>query len=142
MPKYILSIDPGTHTGVAIFEDGKLINLHTDTPYSVLERIAVGGWHKVIFEDSTLQSHVFTAPSVKGAAKLKIARNIGEVDGYCKLIKLACESVKTPWHAVSPKNKGAKLSAEQFNKLTGWDNPSNQHQRDAGMSGWAIRRAA
>lgn len=142
MSRYILAIDPGTHTGVAIFEDGKLINLHTDTPFSVLERISAGGWHKVVFEDSTLQGHVFTAPSVKGAAKAKINRNIGEIDGYCKTIKQACEAAKVPWHAVSPKQKGAKLAAETFNKLTGWEKNSNQHQRDAAMCGWAVRKAA
>lgn len=142
MSKYILSIDPGTHTGVAIFENGQLTNLHTDTPFSVLERISVGGWHKVIFEDSTLQGHVFTAPQVKGAAKLKIARNIGEVDGYCKAIKLACEAASLPFYQISPLAKGAKLDAVKFFALTGWENNSNQHQRDAATLGWKYRRAA
>jgi len=42
---------------------------------------------------------------------------------------------------VSPKGKGAKVNAEQFKKLTGWDRPSNQHERDSAMVGWAYRRA-
>lgn len=141
MSRYILAIDPGTHTGVAIFENGQLTNLHTDTQYDVLQRIAVGGWHKVIFEDSTLQSHVFTAPQVRGAAKLKVARNIGEIDGYCKLIKLACEAAKVPCYAISPKNKGAKLDAAKFQELTGWVGKTNQHERDSAVCGWPYRNA-
>lgn len=136
MTKYTLSIDPGTHTGVAIFEGKTLIKLATDTPSFILQRIAGGSWKTVIFEDSTLISKVYTAPSVKGAAKLKIARNIGEVDGYCKLIRQACEDAKVPYRQVSPSGKGAKLDAEQFNRLAGWAGTSNQHQRDAAMCAW------
>jgi hypothetical protein len=142
MPKYLLSIDPGTHTGVAIFEDGKLINLHTDNPYSVLQRIALGGWYKVIFEDSTLIGKIFTAPQIKGAAKEKIIRNIGEIDNCCKNIILACQAAKLPYQQISPKGKGAKLDAAQFKAVTGWDKPSNQHGRDAAMCAWGLRRVA
>jgi hypothetical protein len=36
-------------------------------------------------------------------------------------------------HGISPKHKGRKLDAETFNKLTGWQKKSNQHERDAAM---------
>lgn len=72
----------------------------------------------------------------KAAARLKIARNIGEVDGYCKLIKAVCAAQNIAFHQISPKYKGAKLDAQTFNKLTGWAGKSNQHERDAAMCWW------
>jgi hypothetical protein len=134
----ILSIDPGAKTGAAFFENGQLKNLFTTDPLAVLAMINLN-YDCIIFEDSTLQSHIFTAPSVKGAAKLKIARNIGQVDGYCKLIVQACANASKPCLQISPKNKGAKLNAKQFADITGWDKPSNQHERDAAMVGWQYR---
>jgi hypothetical protein len=135
----ILSIDPGANTGAAFFEHGQLKNLFTTDPLAVLAMIDEKYYDRIIFEDSTLQSHIFTAPSVKGAAKLKIARNIGQVDGYCKLIVQACANASKPCLQISPKNKGAKLNAKQFADITGWEKPSNQHERDAAMVGWQYR---
>lgn len=141
-PKYILSLDPGASTGFALFEDGVLVNVRTVSPLEALSYIMLGGLHKVIVEDSTLQSKVFTAPKVTGASKLKIARNIGEIDGYCKLIKLACEDAKIPCHQISPMGKGAKLKAPEFTELTKWaGKTTNQHERDAVMVGWMYRGA-
>jgi hypothetical protein len=134
----ILSIDPGASTGCAFFENGVLTGMRTLTPYGVwmcLGEIP----DRVILEDSTLISHIYTAPSVKGAAKLKIARNIGEVDGYCKMIAAACIETGIPCLQISPKGKGEKLNASQFKAATGWEGKTNQHERDAVMVGWPYR---
>lgn len=135
----ILALDPGAKTGAAYFENGQLVSLFNRKPLHILEIISQGGYDRVIFEDSTLISHIFTAPSVSGAAKLKIARNIGEIDAYCKLILQACADSQTPCLQISPKGKGAKLNAKQFAAITGWTAPSNQHERDAAMVGWQHR---
>jgi len=57
----------------------------------------------------------------------------GQVDAICNLICALCEEMKISAHGISPKHKGRKLDAETFNKLTGWDKKSNQHERDAAM---------
>jgi hypothetical protein len=135
----ILAIDPGANTGCAYFEGGVLKVLLTFPPLYVLQYIKSEQYHRVILEDSTLIGHVFTAPSVKSAAKLKIARNIGEVDGYCKMIVQACAEASIPCLQISPKGKGAKLNAAQFKAITGWKGKSNQNERDAAMVGWPYR---
>jgi hypothetical protein len=134
----ILAIDPGTNTGCAFFENGNIVRFLTMHPYDAIA-VAITWPHKVILEDSTLISYVYTAPGVKGAAKLKIARNIGEVDGYCKMIVAACIEAGIPCLQISPKGKGEKLNAAQFKAATGWKNKSNQHERDAVMVGWPYR---
>jgi hypothetical protein len=138
----ILAIDPGANTGCAYFKEGVLKVLFTLPLLYVLKYIKNEKYDRVILEDSTLISHVYTAPSVTGAAKLKIARNIGEVDGYCKMIVQACAEAGVPCLQISPKSKGAKLNAVEFKQITGWKGKSNQHERDAAMVGWPYRSIA
>lgn len=135
----ILGIDPGAHTGVATFANGKLFALQTIHPHELPDQIRAGGIKRVIFEDSRLQSHVWT--KAKGAAALKVARNVGEIDAWCKLIVAVCEQIGIPAHGISPKSKGEKLDAEQFERLTGWKLRSNQHERDAAAVAWIYRNS-
>lgn len=134
----IVGIDPGAATGIARFEGGALVTLATCEPYRMRDYIL--GARRVIFEDSRLISHVYTtAPS--RAAALKMARNVGEIDAWCKLIVAICDDLGIPAHGISPKAKGIKLNAEHFKELTGWATGSNQHERDAAMVAWTYRGA-
>ena len=136
----ILGIDPGASTGVAVYIDGKLEKLATVEPWRIPEVIQAHGASRVVFEDSHLTSFMFTtAPS--RAAALKMARNVGEVDAWCKLIVAVCDQLKIPAHSISPKQKGAKLDAKAFERLTGWASQSNQHERDAAAVAWPYRGA-
>lgn len=135
----IMGIDPGANTGIAHYESGRLALLLTITPCKLtryIERIAPS---RVIFEDSRLQSKVWTP--AKGAAALKVARNVGEIDAWCRLITAVCEELGIPAHGISPKGKGAKLNAAQFAALTGWTAPSNEHNRDAAHVAFPYRGA-
>lgn len=134
----IIGLDPGTNTGKAVFIDGKLTGMMTIAPHEILVHIREA--RRVIFEDSRLTSHVFTTVKNRPAA-LKMARNVGEVDAWCKLIVAHCEQLGIPCHGISPKGKGAKMDAEAFNKLTGWSYRSNQHERDAALIAWQYRGA-
>ena len=134
----ILAIDPGAHTGLAVFVDGQLVRLETVEPHQMEKHISAAD--RVIFEDSRLISHVYTTTKSRAAA-LKMARNVGEIDAWCKLIVAICGEYNIPCHSVSPKGKGEKVNAEKFKTLTGWDQQSNQHERDAAMVGWMYRRA-
>ncbi len=136
----LLGIDPGQHTGLAIFDGGRLAELRTITPVEIDRAITSIMPGRVIFEDSRLQSHLWTTSTAK-ATLAKIARNVGEVDALCKLIVAVCESLNIPAHSVSPLGKGSKMAADQFQRITGWDGPSNQHCRDAAMVAWPYRVA-
>lgn len=135
----IIGIDPGMATGIAQFVDGSLQRLLTCEPYRVREFIT--GASRVIFEDSRLISHLYTTLPNRAAA-LKMARNVGEIDAWCKLIVAVCDDLGIPAHGISPKAKGEKLNAARFNAMTGWESGSNQHERDAACVAWPYRRAA
>lgn len=138
----VLGIDPGINTGVAVFIDGRLTKLETIHPAEVPAYIEKAQPARVVFEDSRLQSHVWTNSHSRAAAA-KMSRNVGEVDAWCRLIAHACGKLGIPAHGISPKGKGSKvMDPDSFNEMTGWVGRSNQHTRDAAMVAWRYRRAA
>ncbi len=137
----ILGIDPGANTGLAIIRDGKLTELRTIGPLQLHEAIRDIAPERIVMEDSRLQSFVWTTSGTKAAAA-KMARNIGEVDAWCKLIVCVCEQLGIACHSISPAGKGRKMDAANFNRITGWSKGSNQHERDGCMVAWPYRHVA
>lgn len=137
----ILGMDPGASTGVATFVDGALVQLDTIAPHEIERTIRAAMPARVVFEDSRLQSHTWTRGK-SGAASAKMARNVGQVDAWCTLITAVCGELGIPAHGISPAAKGAKVQADRFAVVTGWQGRSNEHERDAAMVAWPYRRAA
>ena len=136
----IVGIDPGASTGIAIFRGGKLAALRTIEPVGIEDEILALWPSRVIFEDSRLQSHTWTQAASRAAAA-KMARNVGQIDAWSSLITAICAKHGIPCHGISPQGKGAKLNAEQFERMTGWTLTSNQHNRDAAMVAYPYRAA-
>jgi hypothetical protein len=136
----ILGVDPGIHTGIAKFVDGKLCSLETISPHHIPDYIKASGASRVIFEDSRLQSHVWIT-GCNHSATIKMARNIGTVDAWCVLIQLVCGDLDISAHGISPLGKGAKMKAEPFAKCTGWVGVTNEHERDSAVVAWPYRGA-
>ncbi len=137
----ILGLDPGVNTGAAVYVDGVLKTLITVAPHQI-ERLIRG--HKpdrVVFEDSRLQSYTWTKGKT-AAESAKMARNVGQIDAWCRLITEICGEMQIPAHGISPKGKGAKVKEAEFKEHTGWTGSSNEHTRDAAMVAYPYRRAA
>lgn len=134
----VIGIDPGINTGWATYIDGKLMGLQTIQPIDIYEQIVTSEAELFVFEDSRLQSAVWV-PSKNKAVANNIARKIGQVDALCSIIQETCERYDIKYMRVSPKAKGGKMKAEDFNLLTGWSVRSNQHERDAAMVAWQLR---
>lgn len=134
----IIGIDPGIQTGIACFEDGEILYLATLSPMECIDGIQTIQPDMICFEDSRLQSVVFKR-GVNSHALLKIARDVGSIDAQCRLLVELCGQLGIAYHGVSPKAKGSKLDAKQFEAKTGWTGRSNQHERDAAMVAWPYR---
>lgn len=136
----VLGIDPGQKNGIALYEDGRLVDLVTIDPLSLNGTILEVAPHLLVYEDSRLQSYTWTArgKSNTGVA-LKTARSLGQIDAWCSLIVEACGLYGIPARGVSPKEKGAKIDHQHLQALTGWAGKSNQHERDAAMLAWPYR---
>lgn len=140
MTNTVIGIDPGMNTGIARYEDGELVELETVPPWEVRQVIDDLRPDLVVFEDSRKQSHTWTRIASRDAS-LKMARNVGEIDAWCKLIEAECAALGIKCMGVSPTGKGAKLAAPAFSKLTGWAGNSNQHARDAAMVAFPYRNS-
>ena len=127
-----IGIDPGKATGIAIYRDAALCELRTVAPAEIEALIVEHAPALVVFEDSRMQSPVFSR-GTSPRAMLKIARNVGEIDQLCRQIEDICKRLVVPRIGVSPLRKGSKLTAARFAKVTGWQGRSNQHERDAAM---------
>lgn len=141
-PRPLLGIDPGQSTGLAIYHAGQLAGLETIRPHEIERTLRAFLPARVVYEDSRLQSRTWGA-RVKTTlgAKLATARSLGQVDAWCGLIVDLCDELRISAHGISPKDKGPKLDAAAFRAVTGWDEASNQHCRDAAMVAWPYRRA-
>lgn len=137
----IMGIDPGVQTGIAIYRAGQLDELRTIAPHEIADCIHGQQPSRVIFEDSRLTSFMFNQVKSRPAA-LKMARNVGEIDAWSRLITSVCGELGIACHGISPKGKGAKVGAAEFARLTGWLAQSNQHERDGAMVAFPYRRAA
>lgn len=136
----LIGIDPGKNTGIAIYRDGALCELHTLSPDMIEALLVRVRPDLVVYEDSRKQSPVFSR-GVSARATLKIARNVGEIDQLCRQIEDMCRRHGLESVGVSPLRKGAKVDAARFAILAGWLQRSNQHERDAAMVAHPYRRA-
>lgn len=134
----VIGIDPGMNTGMARYVNGVLVELETVLPWHV--RVALDALRPaiVVFEDSRKQSHTWTRIASREAS-LKMARNVGEIDAWCKLIEAECAALGIQCMGISPLGKGEKLAAPAFARVTGWEGKSNEHTRDAAMVAWPHR---
>lgn len=144
----ILGIDPGEHTGLAYFENGRLIEMRECAPEYLAATLAnvASMVALVVFEDSRKAQHVWTGAGSM-AQRLKMARNVGEIDAWCRLIEATCALHGIPCIGLPPSEKaghasGGKLSEETFRNFTGWAGArTNQHKRDAALIAWKFRSA-
>ena len=135
----VMCVDPGINCGVAWFVDGFFQAAWSGSMLDALECI-IGPVDVVIVEDSQLIKAIYSLKGVNSAgAKTKVTRNVGEIDGYCKLIQAKCKSKGIPCFSISPKAKGKKVSSKEIQALIkGFPKTSNEHERDAAML-WLAR---
>lgn len=143
----VLGYDLGVTTGVATYLDGRLAELASIKPLDLMASVdaacARARQVVVVFEDSRKQSVLFSGnkASVKSAAaRCKVARDVGRIDGLCYLLEAYCQRLGVPILGISPQEKGAKVAASAFEHITGWAGRTNEHERDAAMVARPFRK--
>ena len=128
-----IGIDPGKKTGLAVFRNKRLIELHSFNTFEALIYIINNAQNieRIVIEDSGGQSYIWNDNNNRKAFG-RHARNIGSVDGKVGVFKEACESLKIDYIPISPLKKGAKWTKEQFKVyFPYWVQTTNEHERDA-----------
>lgn len=131
----ILGIDAGVKTGIAIFENQKLVDLKTFTPYQAVcfFQENAGKISKAVIEYSKGQSYIFNKRIGMNEKVIgRLGRNIGQVDGLCELFIECLENNKIEVHKHTPLGKGSKWNADEFKYFfPEWKSRTNEHERDA-----------
>lgn len=129
-----IGIDPGTHTGVAVWDskEGRFLSLETMPIHIALTRVlAIAERHRddvqVIFEDARLRTWFG-----KGNVSAK-AQGAGSVKRDCSIWEDFLIDSGIPFVTTKPGNVATKVTPSWFRKLTGWEGRCSEHARDAAM---------
>jgi hypothetical protein len=129
-----IGIDPGTHTGVAVWDskEGRFLSLETMPIHIALTRVlAIAERHRddvqVIFEDARLRTWFG-----KGNVSAK-AQGAGSVKRDCSIWEDFLTDMEIPFVTTKPGNVATKVTPSWFRKLTGWEGRCSEHARDAAM---------
>lgn len=131
MGDYAIGIDPGTETGVAIW-DLKQKKFETITSCGIIEAQDLVALYHL---DQHVCLYVEDARKAFNAWGNSAARaqGAGSIKRDCSIWEEFCKFRKIPMVFLSPAQKGKKVDAKMFKKLTGWTGVTNEHKRDAAM---------
>lgn len=137
--RYVIGIDPGTHTGIAVWDrkDGAFKSIQTKNIIEAMNDVLVLGYapestdivyRLLVIEDARTRSGT-------DAAKM----GAGSIRRDCAIWQEFSEyhAIDILWRATPRgKTQTTKLPAATFKKLTGWDARTSHHARDAAMLVW------
>ena len=136
-----IGIDPGTHTGVAVWDsrEGKFLSLETLPIHRALEKVKEMShpfWHmdrlyhddiQVVFEDARQRTWFG-----KGDTSAKL-QGAGSVKRDCSIWEDFCKDYGIPFQAKPPVKGATKVSAEYFKMVSHYTGRTSEHSRDAAM---------
>ena len=128
-----IGMDPGTHTGVAVWDTrvGKFLSLETMPIHQAL--MEVYKWRQrpveiqVVFEDARQRTWFG-----KGDTNAK-AQGAGSVKRDCSIWEDFCKDYGIPFWAKPPVKGATKVSADYFKMVSHWEGRTSEHSRDAAM---------
>jgi len=130
--RFYIGIDAGVNTGYAVWNkpEQKLMVVTTLPIHQAMEKIRrLHELNTSIFvrvEDARLRSWF-------GKSGREQLQGAGSIKRDAKIWEDFLTDLGVPFELVAPKNNKTKTTAEQFKRLTGWDERTNVHGRDAGM---------
>ena len=129
-----IGIDPGTHTGVAVWDtrEGRFRSLETLWIHDALfyvKRLSeeYRGQILVVFEDARQRTWFG-----KGDVSAKL-QGAGSVKRDCSIWEDFCTDYGIPFRAVPPVKGATKVTPTYFKMISGWEGRTSEHSRDAGM---------
>lgn len=131
-----IGIDPGTHTGVAVWDtrEGKFLSLETLLIHRAMTFILkwslkaedIGQEIQVVFEDARQRKWYGNESNAK-------RQGAGSVKRDCSIWEDFCRDYQIPFVAVPPMKGGTKVSESYFKTISGWKGRTSNHARDAAM---------
>lgn len=134
----ILGLDPGTHTGWALWdtESFRFLDVRTFAIHEAfweLEQLQSDGLPPalVIMEDARLRKYFAQADQDEARAGAARREGAGAAKRDATIWDHYLTDRSIPF--LKRKPQGTKRSAVEFKRLAKWEHPTNEHGRDAGM---------
>lgn len=132
-----IGIDPGTHTGVAVWDtgEGKFLSLVTLPIHRAMESVLV--WASLVYDKSKDIQVVFEDARQRtwygnGNTNTKL-QGAGSVKRDCSIWEDFCKDYGIPFWAKPPVKGATKVSADYFKMVSHWTGRTSEHSRDAAM---------
>lgn len=129
-----IGIDPGTHTGVAVWDtgEGKFLSLETLPIHRAMNSVLYWDMRErndiqVVFEDARQRTWYG-----KGDTNAKL-QGAGSVKRDCSIWEDFCKDYGIAFWAKPPVKGATKVSAEYFKTISGYQGRTSEHSRDAAM---------
>ena len=132
-----IGIDTGVHTGIAVWdsEKRKFVYLDTLKIHEALQIVSSYAYKDiplcVRFEDARQRKWIPFAKNMTG--ELGRAQGAGYVKAHCQIWEDFLRDKNIPFEMIAPRRNVTKLSAEQFERITGYKGRTSGHARDAAM---------
>jgi hypothetical protein len=134
---YVIGIDPGTRTGVAIYDvyNKRLTKVVTSTIWEALKYVNYFcDGHRCLLRVENPNTWVNFGTDRK-AARAK-AQGAGSIKRDFAIWEDFAKTEGIPFEAVPLTKALKKLDAGTFKKYTGWEAKTSEHARDAAMLCW------
>lgn len=130
--RFLIGIDPGTKTGVGVWDRTEKGLLEVTTLSCILAQQFVLNY-KCVNTDVCLIIEDARKRKWFGKNSEKKRQGAGSVKRDCSMWVEFCELNKIPYRLVHPKRRATKIKAAEFRTLTGWTGRTSEHSRDAAM---------
>lgn len=135
LSRTVIGIDPGVKTGIACKSKGEIIWADTLTIWQLFEQLNAPGYGgpnpdvTYVIEDARKRRWYGSDSDAKkqGAGWVKVL--CGQIEAYMI-------AKGKPYKMIAPIKGGTKLTAKMVEKITGFDERTNEHERDAIMIAW------
>ena len=133
-----IGIDPGDHTGVAVWDAGSkrfiaLLTLPLHRAFDVVKGTAASNPQRtfVVFEDARQRKWFRKERSASEYRGRLMGAGAAKRDA--KIWEEFLADISVPYAAHKPQAGTTKWSAEHFAKVTGWKGRCSEHARDAAL---------
>ena len=134
----VVGVDPDSKAhGVAIYEDGKLVQLRQENLCSLVSSGWFAGWADLwVIEDVKANKFIYARNTKKGAFGLSIAQDVGKVKQAQIELERFLEYHGQKVMLVKPQASNWAKDKEKFERITGWTKRSNEDTRSAAYFGF------
>ena len=128
---FLIGVDPGVCTGFAVW-DQEVGKFELITSCTILNAMRwVNDW-KLRGKCSVWVEDARQRKWFGGSGREKLM-GAGSIKRDCQIWEEFLHSGNLPYRFIPPKDIRTKLNAKKFKAMTGWQNRTNSHGRDAAM---------